>query len=350
MAWLVGTRTREAIMVSTGLVGLRWRFLPRTLYCFDFHRIGDAGRSPYDRGVFSCTEEQFEAIVVELKRRFEMVGVGDLVDRLDRPQGPLARPLAHLTFDDGYLDNFTLAAPILDRHGVPATFFVATSYLDSLVIPWWDEIAWCVRNSPLDAIRLRGVAQPIPLTGVDREGVVLQVLRLAKKRAGTLSAESIDEIKAACGAPPVPGPAGGERLFMTWDHLRSLQGRGHAIGSHTISHQVLARLSVEQQREELAGSKRRLDAELGRPVQAVSYPVGGPGSFTADTVRIVEEAGYRIAFSYVPGFNPWPLPDRWTIRRIGVADLFSEHSLRARVGFPPPAKTPEEWQHDERLA
>lgn len=98
-----------------------------------FHRVDD--RLPPDG--LTRTESDFETLCEFLGRHFEVVSVSDFVDRLRA--GRSVGGCAAVTFDDGYLDNYRVAAPILERHGIPACFFVATNFVESNHVPWWDE-------------------------------------------------------------------------------------------------------------------------------------------------------------------------------------------------------------------
>src|SRR5579871_5253685 len=86
---------------ATGITSIRWWLLPPRLYCFNFHRVGDAASTDYSRNVFSCTAERFEEHVVFLKEKFDVVGL-DRLAHLDREGSAGGKPLALITFDDGY--------------------------------------------------------------------------------------------------------------------------------------------------------------------------------------------------------------------------------------------------------
>jgi peptidoglycan/xylan/chitin deacetylase (PgdA/CDA1 family) len=97
-----------------------------------FHRIDDA------RGLDSLTidRDMFERYCAFFKQNFNVISLSDLVRRLDTRQ-PLHRHLA-ITFDDGYLDNYENAAPVLKDLSLPATFFVVSRWMGSDIVPWWD--------------------------------------------------------------------------------------------------------------------------------------------------------------------------------------------------------------------
>jgi peptidoglycan/xylan/chitin deacetylase (PgdA/CDA1 family) len=79
----------------------------------------------------------FEEYCRFFKRHFNVVSLANLVDKLEEG-GHLNRELA-ITFDDGYRDNFEYAAPVLEKLGLPATFFIVTQWIGTDVVPWWDR-------------------------------------------------------------------------------------------------------------------------------------------------------------------------------------------------------------------
>ena len=110
---------------------------------------------------------------------------------------------------------------------------------------------------------------------------------------------------------------------MTWDQAKQLadSGAGMAIGSHAQSHPRLASLNEDAQYQELASSKQILENRIGRPIKALAYPYGWPGSYTAATMALAARAGYRVAFSSHEGIN-----------RFAGLDRYEDQSARGRIG------------------
>ncbi len=267
----------------------------------NYHRIGSAESESFDRGLFSATAEQFDQQLSYLEHHYHVVSLPELQDFIAHPE-KLRHFHVMLTFDDGYRDNYDLAFPMLRARGIPATFFLPTFLVGSAYLPWWDVIAYLVRNSERAALQLSyPVAAEVPLPRqADRERAIQQVLRIYKGQ------EEISEAKFLSGlsqAAEVAMPSQDERRFLNWYEAREMIAGGMSIGSHTHSHTILSQLSYEQQREELARSKRELEAGLGSRIDALAYPVGSRAAFNEETVRALRETGYTIAFSHYYGVN-----------------------------------------------
>ena len=134
--------------------GLHRLLLRRKAVIAVFHRVQD----DLPGNPITCSRAELSAYLEFFDRHFEVVSLGDLLDRLDSGQdvsGCLA-----ITFDDGYRDNFTAAAPELERRNLPATFFVVTEFIETDAVPWWDEERGIVPTwmtwDEVRALRLRG--------------------------------------------------------------------------------------------------------------------------------------------------------------------------------------------------
>lgn len=310
------------LLAGSGALALRWRYLSPGVYVFNYHRIGDSSKTAFDPNVFSCDEQHFEAHLKLIGSRFRVIDASALLD-LVVSEEKVTEPIAMITFDDGYEDNYSKAFPILAAHGMTAIFFLPTNFIGKENVPWWDAIAWLVRNTNERILRLRGLDEPITIVTVNIAHSIRQVLRWFKDYASATSAEKLDELEAACKCKLDTDVA--STLFMSWDQAREMQKAGMDIGSHTQSHQILSDMGLDQQREELMKSKRILESELGAEVSVLAYPVGGLDSYTRETTQLVRECGYRAAFNFTKGggYNPEPSRNLFDLARIPVENQAS---------------------------
>ena len=294
------------------------RLRPNGLVILNYHRIRqDHTTEPclLDDGVFGPTQSAFERQVKWLKANFEVLPEAELLNVVRHTERFRSR-FAAITFDDGYRDNYDLALPILNAHAVPAIFFVCPAFIEERHIGWWDTIAYLVKAAPKGAILVRG--ETIPLNGP--KAVAIRKLHgWMKLRPATETAGLMVELSEACGVA-LPDHALRDRQLMTWDQIREAGRRGIAIGSHTHTHRVLAGLTEEDQRWELLQSKAALEAQIGRPVRTLAYPVGGYQNFTAVTMRLARDCGYEGAFSFHTGVNLAGDGNPYNLRRIAPGD------------------------------
>lgn len=290
-----------------------------SLLVLNYHRIGNPDEDLFDPGVFSATAERFENQISYLKRRVSLVTleealafvVGTIKDRSRR-----CRVL--ITFDDGYLDNYQFAFPILRSLGVQGVFFLVTSMVGSCQVPWWDHIAYLVKTARRRRFSLR---YPAGLAvDIDRNGLMESlraVLRLYKRPENSDPARFIRELAEEAKGEDPPGTL---RRFLDWNEAREMAAGGMAIGSHTHSHHVLSQLEPDRQYQELSQSRAILKERLGAEADVLAYPVGGRTSFTDQTQKVARDAGYRAAFSFYGGTNLPGKTPTYDVSRVGVGE------------------------------
>jgi peptidoglycan/xylan/chitin deacetylase (PgdA/CDA1 family) len=316
---LILTEKRELAARIFGSIGIS-RLLEsapkrKILIVLNYHRVGIPSESPYDPGVFSANADQFDWQIGYLKRRFQTTTLEEAV-AMACGNMPI-RTCVLITFDDGYLDNYNLAFPILRSHGVQGVFFLPTSLVGTNHLPWWDVIAYIIKNSRKDIVHLqypRRMQFDLPRQGVTQ--VISSLLQVYKSPEMRLQDRFITDLASACEVS-VPF-ANAERCIMNWQEARQMQNEGMAFGSHTHTHEILSKLSVARQSEEVCLSRGILEAELNRRIDVLAYPVGGRDCFTRDTIGVLRSNGYRAAFSFYGGFNRPGEVQPFDILRVGV--------------------------------
>jgi len=229
-------------------------------------------------------------------------------------------PWLAVTFDDGQLDNFVHAAPVLAEERVPASFFVPVAHLESGQPLWHDRVGFAVSaalGAPASSAELKAMLQDhgLAVGAPTPDSVTAGAKALAEAPRRVL----VEELEAAFGPDRIPGWAG----MMDWDQLGKLAAAGHEIGSHTMTHPILPSCDDERLARELADSRRRLEAQLAIEVESFCYPNGDADARVGDAVR---SAGYRRAVT-----------TRWGLNRRGQdpmalqrCDIRAEHSVDAR--------------------
>lgn len=257
---------------------------------------------------------RFDAICCWAKRWFNVLPLDEAVQR--RRAGALpARALA-ISFDDGYADNHDVALPVLQRHGLSATFFVTTGFLDGGRM-WNDTVIESMRRTPLAALDLSdlGVGSgPLPTEGpAQRASAALRSIGVVKYLPPAQRAETVAEIARRSRAV-LP-----DALMMSSDKVRALRRSGMLVGAHTVTHPILARLDRVAAQREISLGKQALEDILGERVGLFAYPNGKPGEdYLPHNVEAVRQAGFDAAFTTawgaarpqtdafeLPRFTPW---------------------------------------------
>jgi peptidoglycan/xylan/chitin deacetylase (PgdA/CDA1 family) len=260
----------------------------------------------------------FDRQIGQLAACFSILPLGEAIRRLRN--GKLPPRAVCITFDDGYADNAEVALPILQKHGVSATFFVATSFLDGGRM-FNDTVIELVRHAPGNTVDLDSLGLgrfPIE-TLPQRRQAISQLLGKLKYLPLELRQSKVDAMSELI---PVNPPA---NLMMTSHQIRVLHGSGMEIGGHTASHPILSQMENSAARADIASGKEILEGIIRAPVRLFAYPNGKPGQdYLPEHVRMVESLGFDAAVStahgaaradsdlfQLPRFTPW---DRGTLR------------------------------------
>jgi peptidoglycan/xylan/chitin deacetylase (PgdA/CDA1 family) len=256
--------------------------------------------------------KRFDTQMRWLSAWFNVLPLAEAIERLRA--GSLPARAAAITFDDGYADNCTVALPILRRMGLPATFFIATGYLNGGRM-WNDTVIEVMRRA-------------------EGAEVDFTALELGRYRMATLD-ERRHSLGQLLGKLKYLEPANREKrandlavsanidlprdLMLSSDQVRVLAAAGMGIGGHTVSHPILSRLAEQQARTEMLQGKQQLEAIIGGQVTVFAYPNGKPGTdYTAQHARLAREIGFSAAVStgwgtatrtcdafQIPRFTPW---------------------------------------------
>lgn len=320
-------RLARVIGSAIGAAVLKPLFHRAGVLCITHHRIADA--VAHDPDVISGRPQDLERQAAWVRRHYATLSGTDVADALFGRRR-LSGPAVAFTFDDGYADNFAAGRMLMERHGIAATFFIATAFIESGLLPPWDRIGFALRHTREAVLAVPAIEGhgPWQIATAAYEPAITQAMRIYRSLPALQQPQFVDACERAAGVRARPGPS----PFMTWDQIRQLRDMGHTIGAHTHTHPVLASLSADEQHGEIAESKRILEAQLGGPVDVFAYPYGKPETtFTVQTQRAVEACGFAAAFSFYGGWNAPGRTARFDVKRIKVDPDTSMSMFRARV-------------------
>ena len=282
------------------------------LQIFIFHRVHAQADPLYPSEVHA---DDFDRICRWLATWFQVLPLDEAAPALSR--GLLPDGAACITFDDGYADNHDVALPILRRHGLCATFFIATDYLDGGRM-WNDTVVEALRGATVDTIDVSelglGSLRELPCESLQaRRESVRHALSVLKYLDPSHRQEMALEL-ARRARSPLP-----DHLMLSSAQVRSLHASGMQIGAHTASHPILARVDEQDSFREMQASRDRLMHLLGAPIDLFAYPNGIPGTdFLPRDVELARRAGFKAAVTtawgsarrgsdplQLPRFTPW---------------------------------------------
>jgi peptidoglycan/xylan/chitin deacetylase (PgdA/CDA1 family) len=305
-----GIENRDSLAMLKQLFALASPQGPKArLTILIFHRVLPAPDPLLARTVHA---ELFEQICSWMKRWFNVIALDEAVERLKN--GTLPSRAACISFDDGYADNYHVALPILSRVGLSATFFISTGFLDGGRM-WNDTVVESVRLCQTPELDLSPLELGLYKLGswAERRQAVSGIIQKIKYLP-IQERKNVTESIAQLAKVTLPA-----HLMMTSQEVRLMRQAGMQIGAHTVSHPILAKLTLEQAQQEILDSKLKLEEILGERVGLFAYPNGKPTEdYLPHNVDLVRTLGFDAAVSTAWGasrqgddvfqvrrFSPW---------------------------------------------
>ena len=289
-----------------------------------YHGVARNGRNLYTNR--NCVEmAMFDRQMAYMARHYNVVPLSELVGRFNAGK-QLPPYTAAITFDDGFRNNLAVALPILQKYHLPATIFLATSFISSDELGLWTEcIDSLIHRTSVQNIRLTldGVKKSFPLrSAADREIASDQVRAFLKTLAATQRKFALKELEEQLEEKTDRPQSGGDNgsepseiheqstaekeeryAFLSWQQVQMMARGSITFGSHTHTHAILAPLSEPDLNFELTESRRLIEQNLGASCTLFSYPNGAKRDFGRREEELLGSLGYVAAVSQIDGFN-----------------------------------------------
>ncbi len=308
------------LVYNDSVIGLGRRVFAKSLTVINYHRIGDPHQPGFDsfRPNISAHPDMFRQQLEYLIRWYNVIEARDLINWLNQEK-PLPSNAALITFDDGYLDNYTQAYPILRKYDLPALIFLTSGHIDTDQPFYWDLAAYCFHHTTQDHIAFPDRKEQFWADESEKELVSTAWIESMKKIPNEEKKKWVAQLPQTL---KVSVPSNFFRnLMMNWDQIREMNKNRIEFGGHTINHPILSKVPLDEAFNEIDGSRKRIEHELGREVQSFAYPNGMSDNFNSDIEKAVARAKYQAAFTLLNG--PTSLQEvrknHYTIRRIFIS-------------------------------
>jgi peptidoglycan/xylan/chitin deacetylase (PgdA/CDA1 family) len=285
----------------------------------------DSGRPNQVRVLTYHLIEDAEAFEQQMDFLARNCYVASMPELIDACQGHSALPpnSVLITFDDAYRNFEECAWPILKRFSFSASMFVPTAFPgNDERIFWWDKLEYAfsqtLKRDPLETPIGR-----LPLaTGDQRNQAFKRLRKYVKTLPHRQALAFVDQTCEGLNCVLLP------RKVLDWDDLRRLAKEGVTIGAHSQTHPLLNRISIQAARDEVVGSLKDLQREIGIMDPVFAYP---GGRYTKEVVQAVKDAGFYLAFTTQRGTNDLAHADHFLMRRNNIGRRATQPILRARL-------------------
>jgi peptidoglycan/xylan/chitin deacetylase (PgdA/CDA1 family) len=286
-----------------------------------YHRITDNSSKYHNQGrAMHHHIKHLEKELPYLKRNYQILTIDEVIRHLKSGVG-FRKPSVAITFDDGYLDNYTLAYPVLKKHGVPATIYLATDLIGTSQRIWTDQIEFMflgARKDQFNLPRLFGNQELRIKTKEEKEQVSNEITEALKKKPDAERTEIMRRLFETLGINGNRSKNGEERIMLNWDEVQKMARNGITIGSHSHTHPILSRMPIQKAKEEILESKKILEENLSIKVKHFAFPNGKQDDFNEELKDYCQEVGFESVASVISGTNNALKGDPMNLKRISA--------------------------------
>lgn len=291
------------------------------LKIFLFHRVSPNRDLLWD----PLSPERFDAIISYIKSKYQLVQLEQHI--LNNAPDQKSKRLAAILFDDGYKDFIQYALPILKKHQAPTSMYIVTDCVANQIPPWTYVLDYHFINSKKLVLKLDKNILPIHLQqssfkdNNSRINFAKEFKPFLKTIPNAQRLQLYQQVIASLNDVVVS-----PNLMMGWDDLKQIKNEGVEIGSHSVSHPLLAKIETEDEiKAELQNSGNLIFEKLGHFPITISYPIG---SYNKNVKQIAINCGYKMGLAVNQiSYNP-SQQDLFEIPRI---ELYNESLLKTKL-------------------
>lgn len=304
------------------------------LMVLTYHRITE---KPDFQDPLKVYVRTFEKQIIFLKKHYTILSGAQFADIIKESKA-FPQNSCLITFDDGWMDNYIYAYPILKKYQVPAIIFIATDYVSTNRVFWHEELSQILVEAPsnFDEDKFKVFAEKWPK---DLRGKISRIMKCSSHEQRFFIDDLITYLKGFDNENLQIMIEKLKKFFvvskeencpavLSWEQVLSMSNNNITIGSHTKSHVILTQISACEAEKELKESKHVIEKKIGKSVDFLSYP---NGNHNESIIRIAKEAGYLASFACLPGIND-SCEDRFRLKRkhirehlsLGLSRKFSE--------------------------
>jgi peptidoglycan/xylan/chitin deacetylase (PgdA/CDA1 family) len=262
----------------------------------------------------------FEKQIRFLIERFQIISFQDFLSFRESKTLDRSQRYCVITFDDGWLDNYLYAYPILKKYKIPATIFLTTAFIGTRHWFWPDKLGYLLRHYALvGALEeqneyIRDISSRYSWLAKFTEKPCIEQIDSNIEMCKTLPDEEIDKcIETIREGLGLQSPD--ERILLNWEEIQDMSQHGISFGSHSCTHRILTKLPSGEIRKEIETSLHILREKTINHIPVFCYP---NGDCNGEIIQLVKTAGYEAAVGNRFGYEDDSPQDLWKLRRIGI--------------------------------
>jgi len=256
---------------------------------FMYHRVLDKiDLCSLDENIY-ITANSLKNNILFLQKYYTIISLHDLIAKKNK----LGRACV-ISFDDGWLDNYEFAFPILKKYQIPATIFLPTGMIGTNKWFWFERVSRAVNYAEKHYKNLSIVQKRIDtVSGFKNANIIFTkkelydyIVKILKKKSPKKIEEFLTDIEVKLQLNK-----NNTRMLINWDEVREMSNYGISFGSHCVNHSILTNLSYEDKSFEISASRKTLIEKNINYVDCISFP---NGNYDQETLDLAENVGYKM--------------------------------------------------------
>lgn len=288
---------------------------------FLFHRVSPLRDKLWD----PLSPERFNEILNYLKKTFEIHSVEKILAHNGNLKNK--KPLAAIVFDDGYKDYIEYALPLLKKHNLPSSMYVVTSCVESGIPPWTYVLDNALTQTKKEKLEIDSSLLPLELKNIvwknepEKINYAKKFKPFLKQVSDATRRKLVEQTLSSLNDVETP-----QNMMMNPKEIIQIKSEGTLIGSHTVSHPLLAKIEDETEIEsELKLSAEKIKELTGEFPLTISYPIG---SFDERIKKIAQKSGYKYGLAVEQAQYESSKHDFYSVPRI---ELYNEPILKTKL-------------------
>ena len=247
----------------------------------------------------------FKKQIKKIKKYYNPISMDEVImhkrENIKYPKNTIA-----ITFDDGFKNNYDVAAPILDEHQIPATFYISTGYINSTKMFWVDQIEDCINRTKVDSIVLKLNNKKNIYKLMSRKQKISSLISIKKILKQTNIAQKEKKIKEIIKLTRINPSSDQSENYkkLTKDNVIELSNnRLFLIGSHSVNHESMRLLNPKNLKIEIRGSIKFLSKLINKRITHYSYPEGQLNDFSKIVINEMSNNNIECCPTALQGSN-----------------------------------------------
>ena len=295
-----------------------------------YHSVTDQQIAPFIEPEYAISSVDFALQMRFLKQHCQVISMSDLLRKLEN-QERIAPNTAVITFDDGYLNNLQIAAPILQKYQLPATLFLCTGYVARAQAQWIDELYCLLRYRSCDQLVYAGHVYNLcnpKAYQTCHANISRQLLSACVAQRKQIFDNIREQLKPQTSPP---------KLTLNWDDVRYLKTHYplFELGLHSHDHRDLTALDASQLQQELSLCMQTFEQQMGCQPQFFSYPYG---RHNKEMAAVLKDMGIKAAVITAPARSVTAGTQRFMLPRYEVSHSLLDLKLWMSGALPMLAK------------